>query len=58
MPVFERISAPNGASTAFVAADGVTDEPVGCRMASDEGGWPCPLAALLSELAPALFAEA
>ena len=58
MPVLERISAPNGASAALFAADGVGDEPVGCRMASDEGGWPIRPAALLSESAPELFTEA
>ena len=56
--MFERISVPSAASTALFAADGVTEEPVGCRMASDEGGWPLLPAALLSESAPVVFTEA
>ena len=58
MPVFERISAPGSASTALLAVDGVTDAPVGCRMASDDGVWPLESAELLSESAAVGFTEA
>jgi hypothetical protein len=58
MLVVERISAPTCAFAALLAAVGVTDEPVGCLMASGEEGGPLGAVARLLESAPVVLTEA